>query len=146
MVTALFKSYEDFLLALCIWREARGQANITWIAIKHVILNRVAHPAGPYSKCKTITQTILRNAYPSRVAAQFSSFNRGDANSSLLPDPGYSADWRAFQDICTVVGMQTADPTGGADAYYDTSIPPPVWATQENFLCHLGAFKFHKLY
>lgn len=146
MVIDLIDQYEPLLLALCIWREGRGQARIVRIGIKHSILNRVAKPAGPYKNCRTITQNILRGAYPSKRAAQYSSFNRKDPNSSLLPDPGYKQDWKAFLECCALVEEDTQDPTGGADSYYDRSIDPPPWATGSNFKCQLGDILFHKLY
>lgn len=30
-----------------------------------------------------------------------------------------------------------------ADSYYDDSIPPPKWATKENFIVKLGRLNFH---
>ena len=144
MVT-LLDQYESILLALCMWREARGQSRRAKIAVKHVILNRAANPRGPYHNCHTVTQNVLRGAYPSKASAQFSSFNRKDLNSSLLPDPGYRQDWRAWIECCSIVEEGTDDPTGGATHYYDRSIDPPYWATADNWSCQIGDFMFHKL-
>ena len=146
MVITLIDYYEKILFAICMWREARNQPRLVRIGVKHAILNRVRKPAGPYAKCKTVIQNILRGAYPSKLAAQFSCFNRNDKNSSLLPDPGYKLDWIAFLECCAIVDEVTVDPTGGADHYYDVSIDPPYWATPENYVRKIGKLVFHKLY
>ena len=145
MVNSLEDQYESILFAIAIWREARNQVRLARLGVKHTIINRTGSPKGPYKNCRTITQNILRGAYPSKLAAQFSSFNRSDPNSSLLPDQGYKMDWRAFIECCRLVEEDTEDPTGGATHYYDVSISAPYWATPSTFLMQLGDLRFHKL-
>jgi spore germination cell wall hydrolase CwlJ-like protein len=36
-------------------------------------------------------------------------------------------------------------PVPGADSYYDTSIPPPKWATDATFVKKIGTLVFHNL-
>lgn len=131
-------SYPSFLAALCLWREARGESLWTQIAIKHVLLNRVAHPFGPYRHCQDLVSTIL-------CPAQFSSFNADDPNAKLLPNPAHAADWRAWLQCCGVVDRGEEDPTGGATHYFDDSIPAPAWADPSKLTIKIGRFSFYRL-
>jgi spore germination cell wall hydrolase CwlJ-like protein len=100
-------------------------------AVYHVIANRAA--AGRSWP-----------AYPERVclqAHQFSCWNSGDPQRDLYPKAGDNAYALAVA-ICAQPG---ADPTGGATAYYDQSIPTPPWATPKNFTVTIGRFHFHKV-
>jgi hypothetical protein len=138
-----YTNYSNFLLALCVWREARGCTTLERMGVKHVILNRVAKPAGPYLHCKSIPETILCHA-------QFSSFNPNDANTIKFPNPFDIEDYRAFAEICNIIDDPTTDPTNGADSYYNSRgvIVPPAWATrnQDKFKVQLGESLFYKLY
>lgn len=139
------ETYPNILLALCIWREARNQSRDARVGVKHVIMNRAARPAGPYRRCKTIQQNILQGAYPSKLPAQFSSFNHSDPNSSLLPNEDYAADWAAWLDCCAIVDEIEPDPTGGATYYFDTNIPAPRWADPKQFTVQIGKLRFYAL-
>src|SRR5437879_2493222 len=97
-------TYPNILLALCIWREARGQDTAVKSGVKHVILNRAVRPSGPYVHCPDVVSNIL-------APYQFSSFNRNDPNASLLPNPKNSVDWEAWVQCCAVVDMEDVDPT-----------------------------------
>lgn len=130
--------YSQVLLALCIWREARNQSKPAKTGVKHVILNRVADPKGPYRNCTDIVQTILK-------PYQFSSFLPKDANASLLPDPCKPAEWKAWLECCDVVDSSEADPTSGATHYFSVDIAPPAWATPDKFTIALGAFRFYRI-
>ena len=132
MTTA--ESYERSLLALCLYREARGESRDAKVGVKHVILNRLADPIPPYGLCDTIPKIIL-------CPRQFSSFNRLDPNSSLMP-LGTELAWL---ECCEVVDADTQDPTGGATHYYSDNIPAPAWAEPAKFTVQIGAFRFYKL-
>jgi len=132
------ETYPQFLLALCIWREARGQSRLAKLGVKHVILNRVAEPKGPYRKCSDLVRTIL-------APYQFSSFLRADLNSSRLPDPNSAGDWKAWLECCDVVDSTEPDPTGGATHYFSVDIMPPAWAEPSMFTKAIGAFRFFRI-
>ena len=125
-------------MALCIWREARGQSELAQAAIKHVIVNRVRNPVGPFVKCHDVVSTIL-------CPYQFSSFNRNDPNSSLIPNPVNVADWEAWKQVCFVVDEYQEDPTGGANYYFSVNITPPSWADPAKQTAQIGPFRFFKL-
>lgn len=133
------ESYPNLLIALCIWREARGESREGKIAVKHVILNRVAKPKGPYVNCKDIASTVL-------CPWQFSSFNPKDANASKLPRPADKADWEAWLECCAIVDEPTTDPVNGADHYFVNGTPVPNWATENKLVKYLGSHKFYKIY
>jgi|SRR5476651_597573 N-acetylmuramoyl-L-alanine amidase len=136
MLTA--EMYSSVLLALAIFREARGSSRQAKLAVKHVILNRVAHPSGPFSGCHDVVSNIL-------APFQFSSFNPKDPNSSLLPNPRLTAEWPAWLECCEVVDSNEADITGGANYYFDTSIKPPSWADPKRHTVDIDTFRFYRL-
>lgn len=133
-----FESYPQSLFALCIWREARSQGPDARRGVKHVLLNRTAHPSGPYQTCATLVANILQ-------PFQFSSFNPSDANAVRLPNPKNTLDWQAWQEICALVDEETTDPTGGANYYFSVQISAPQWADPLKETVRLGAFRFYKL-
>jgi len=137
--------YPNVLLALCLWREARGQSLEVKRAIRWVILNRVAHPSGPFVACRDLVSTIL-------CPRQFSSFNAGDPNAAKMPSPKNPADWAAWLACCAVVDEPTEDAsgasldtTGGANYYFDTSIQPPAWADPLKLTKQIDTTRFYKL-
>lgn len=140
-------NYDSFMIALCIWREARGSSLAAMTAVYHVILNRVADPRGRWPK--TIVQVILQHE-------QFSSFNANDPNAMkfpIQPVTGSSLDWDAWMNCCTVVANTslTADPTQGATNYVSVDsmgkVPSAAnsWAKAENLTYQVGAFRFFKV-
>lgn len=134
-------TYEQWLAALCIWREARGESLQAKTGVWHVIQNRVndEHRRWP----RSIPGVILQHE-------QFSSFNAGDPNAVRFPIPlaPESADWLAFLDAqLAVESPLNADPTNGANAY--ESLPEgakrPSWATPEALTVTIGAIRFYRL-
>ena len=140
--------YDKFIAALTIWREARGETLQAQNGVFHVILNRVSQSP--------------KNGWPKTVHGvcvqpwQFSSFNKNDINSSLWPMESHSADWNAWQNIVGLIESPLlADPTDGANFYFDNSISPPYmqWlgptATLEQLMdlktCSIGRLNFFKI-
>ena len=137
--------YDLFLMALCVWREARGQSMEAKRCVSWVIRNRADQPGwwgGP-----SIASVVLK-------PWQFSSFNQHDPNSSKLPlpaDPSWVASLIAAQEGFT---KSAKDPTLGATHYYDRSLDPdqnkpdhqPVWAVDGSYslLADVGDFHFYK--
>lgn len=135
-------TYEQWLTALCIWREARGEPIETKRAIWWVIYNRMndEHRRWP----RTIDAVILQRA-------QFSSFSSGDANATRFPIGSVpdSADWKAFLDCQTVV-LEThlGDPTAGATFYESEPTPPDPekqpWFDPANLTLTAGRTRFYR--
>lgn len=110
-------SYTNFLLALCIWREARGESLEGMRNIAHVIRNRAEDESTSWPD--DVIAVILQ-------PKQFSSFNNGDPNSTKFPFP---------EDISWQNAILATKPTSGtyeaygANHYYAASMKtPPEWA------------------
>lgn len=136
-------TYDLWIAALCLWREARGTTIAALRAIWWVIQNRVSDAQSRWPK--TIPGVILQNL-------QFSSFTAGDPNAARFPiepiPPALATpDWSAFLNCQAVVSSESPDPTNGANAY--ESLPPdaqkPEWADPEKITVTIGTIRFYKL-
>lgn len=110
--------YPAFLLALCAWREARGEGLVGMTAVCRVILNRVAAPGFPKSVVNVVLQTYA-----------FSSFNADDPNSHLFPaEPIFAMALNAAKS-----SLEADDPTGGAVFYFSPPLTraPRDWGRVE---------------
>ena len=132
-------AYPITLLALCIWREARGEVYATKQAVACSIRNRVQRPGWwghSWIGC------IL-------MPHQYSSFNRNDPNASKFPEANEPA-WQDSFDIATKVYQGTmGDNSAGATSYFDASLDddPPKWTTDgsNTHTVDLGRLRFYKL-
>lgn len=138
-------TYEQFLCAICLWREARGYSRTIMVAILHVMMNRRTDLGHRWSR--TLTGVICQ-------PDQFSSFNAGDPNATKFPQPPQpgnlpSPDWKAFQQAMEVVMSEheySDDPTRGATNY--ESCQPgklPSWALPDKMTLQAEPFRFYKL-
>ena len=136
-----------FMLALCIWREARNQRRDAKLAVACVIRNRANHP-----KIKW-----WGNGYFEVITApwQFTSFNKPtpkniDPNVHLFPSPKDHVSWVSWLECLAVAQevyeMTVKDVTEGADHYFDKSLDnrPPTWAKSYRFIKDIGNFHFYK--
>lgn len=132
------ESYDPFLFALAIWREARGEPLAGKIGVAWAIRNRMTDAARRWPR--TAGGVILQ-------PAQFSSFNAGDPNAAKIP-PANDAAWL---ECCRVVDAVTVsasenDPTQGANHYH--SLPEqaawPNWAEPSKQTAIIGRFHFYK--
>lgn len=135
-------NYSEWLAAVCIWREARGQSIAAKTAIWWVIQNRANDKQRRWPR--TVSGVIAQHL-------QFSSMTHaGDLNLTLWPvEPmsgQASVDWNAFLDCVNVVqAPMGGDPVGGANLY--ESEPPdsrPSWAKPEMMTAEIGPFRFYK--
>jgi spore germination cell wall hydrolase CwlJ-like protein len=126
---------DTFLLALAVYREARGEDLAAMIAVGCVIRNRVQHP-GWYGR--TWFEVITR-------PYQFSSFNLGEPNSIVFGSPTDRA-WQDSVSAALSVMGGAPDPTGGAKFYFDESTlkDPPKWASTYVRTADIGEFRFYK--
>jgi N-acetylmuramoyl-L-alanine amidase len=105
-----------FMLALCLWREARGEGRTGMIAVGCVVRNRVIRDGQSY-----YAETVRRLQFSSLTA-------KGDPELTLWPvenDPS----WQTAQALAqSIISEDVQDITGGATLYYATSIPfPATW-------------------
>ena len=134
-----YDSYSDHdLLALCIWREARGETRDGKFAVGCSIRNRVNHPRWWGRDYRS----VILDPW------QYSSFNAADPNSNKFPHPGDSA-YDDCEACATSVLNGDADMTGGAVSYFDKSLDanPPTWPSSPQFAhsVDIGAFHFYAL-
>jgi len=133
------QAWELSLLALCVWREARGESLQGKIAVAWSIRNRVTKPGVTW--WGDDWEEVIEHKF------QYSSFNPDDPNAKKLPgDPSKDASWRdsllAAEQAYTGAGL---DPTNGATHYYAPSVvAAPAWTKDKNsvFKTKIGAHEF----
>lgn len=130
-MTATADIYPTFLLALCAWREARGEPTEAQRGVIHVVLNRAAKPSW---WGKDVVSCVI-------CPYQFESFNHNDPNAVKFPQPGDAV----FANIMVMAVAPGDDPTGDATHYYSIDISMPVWATTMTFTVQIGHIRFYKL-
>ena len=131
------------LLALCIYREARGESIDGKRGVAHVIANRANQPSwwnSPAADYPTLWHATILKPW------QFSSFNSNDPNSNKWPHDDDPA-WTECLSVASGVylGMDMPDPTDGAQYYYDTSIGwPKAWGSESEYTntFNTGRLKF----
>lgn len=133
------------MLALCLWREARGEPLEAKAAVACSIRNRVAKP----SWWGTGWLGVLTKKW------QYTSMTgTGDPNLEKWPQEA-DTSWLACLAIAYAVhGGQLDDPTSGATHYFDNSLDPgpgkpdrrPEWALGGSLVhtVDVGAFHFFK--
>jgi N-acetylmuramoyl-L-alanine amidase len=137
-----YESYDDVnLLALCIWREARGEVNDAQLGVGCSIRNRVNNPSWYNHHQGSYRATIL-------MPWQYSSFNTNDPNSTKYPDPNDAVWLQCLENASLIINGNCDDNTSGAISYYDKSLDsnPPKWATDGEMIktVDLGRIHFFK--
>ena len=125
-------TYDEWMMALCIWREARGEPAKGKIAVGEVIRNRM-QAKGRWRS--TIVGVITQ-------PKQFSAFNTGDPNTTKFPK-GSGPAWKA----CCVAArkvMEETDFSRGAN-HYHTKAVKPYWSKGKTPVCGIGNHLFYKL-
>lgn len=128
-----------FILALCTYREARGETKLGKKMVAQVVENRVQDPRWPDTYSSVILQPY-----------QFSSFNSNDSQSKIFPPTSYDStpNMSAWNDCWEVAGEVLDEPediTKGANHYFADSIPAPAWATKDKFIVKVGHHEFYRL-
>lgn len=128
-----YTTYEQAMLALLVWREARGELHQAKIAVCFSVLNRVQNPKWWGT---TLGAVIAKKWQYSSMAAP------GDPNLIQYPLPQDLSFQDCLLAVNAVIAKTESNPVAGADSYYDVSIPPPKWAKPEQFVKQVGAFRF----
>lgn len=124
-----------FMLALCIWREARGETLQGKRLVASVIRNRVEDPKRwPNTYVGVITQPW-----------QFSSFNANDPNSAKFPEDGTDAfgPWNECVAAATAV-LESDVPFTTANHYHTVNVSPK-WRDDTKIVAREGHHIFYKL-
>jgi spore germination cell wall hydrolase CwlJ-like protein len=129
---------EQFMLALAIWREARGEPVNAQIAVGCSIRNRTLRATWWNDRTAASYTAVILQPY------QYSSFNASDPNATKIPnyrDPNF----REILGIAaSIIDGTQEDTTSGATHYFDSSIDPPSWTTEMTEVLDLPPFKFFK--
>ena len=130
------KSVDVVLVALVIWREARGESSQGKLGVAAVIRNRAAMPGWWGNDVMSVCVKPW----------QFTSMTgAGDANLIKWPKAS-DTSWQ--QSLAAAEMMLTdgaADPTSGATHYHDVSIEKPTgWGDKIEFITQIGKLKFYK--
>ncbi len=120
-----------FMLALCVWREARNQSQLGKNLVAAVIKNRVQDPRWPDTYVGVVTQR-----------RQFSSFNAGDPNATLFPLET-DGSWKGCVVAADVV-LSSREPLTSANHYHTVDVHP-VWADASKVVAREGAHIFYCL-
>ena len=110
---------DEQLMALCVWREARGEGILGKRGVCHVILNRIKK-GGWWGGT---VQGVVLHKY------QFSSFNANDPNSKLWPADD-EADWLdCLEEARAALAGESEDVTSGATFYWSRPLTatPQAW-------------------
>lgn len=132
------QAWEYCLLALCVWREARGESWQGKLGVAWSIRNRVMRPGQTW--WGDDWETVILKRW------QYSSFNADDPNARLIPgDPTTDFSWAQCLSVAEdVYSNSVADPTNGATHYHAASMnPPPKWAETAQFKVQLGNHLFY---
>jgi spore cortex-lytic enzyme len=116
-------SNDTYLLARCVYAEARGEPYTGMVAVAAVVLNRVKHPDFPNSIAGVIYQPWA-----------FTCVNDGQIN--LSPN---STALKAARDA-----LNGWDPTNGCIYYYNPSTTTNSWIWSRPILLVIGKHNFAK--
>lgn len=120
---------DDFIHALCIWREARGEGITGMQAVSNVIRNRA-------KKSKlTIYEEITKPLQFSAITA------KGDPMLNVYPKSN-DKQWLEAQDIVDTENLE--DITNGATHYFNPNVVMPSWADKLTKIGSIGNHDFYK--
>lgn len=128
--------YERVLLAIVLWREARGESKACRIQVACCVRNRVRHPkwwGNDYVSC------IIKKW-------QFSSMtDPKDRQLTTWPAPSDHVFEECLQIASDVIDEKVKPTFPGADSYYDSSILPPAWASPDRRCGVIGKITFYNI-
>lgn len=120
-----------YMLALCVWREARGESMRGKQLVAQVIKNRSTDGRWPHDITSVIVQPF-----------QFSSFNPNDPNARDWPRP---ADVSWFDSVSAADSvLQETAPFSPANHYHAIGITPS-WADSSKITETEGHHIFYRL-
>lgn len=123
------------LVALTVWREARGEPRQGKLAVAHSIMNRVLAPGWWGSDVPTVVGK----------AWQYSSLT-DPKDPQLVMWPRWDPGWVECLEVARAAVLGTEPhPAPGADSYFAVSIPAPKWADPAKFVAQIGHHRFFNL-
>lgn len=120
-----------FILALTVWREARGESPRGKLLVAQVIENRVQDKRWPDTYVGVATQRL-----------QFSSFNRNDANAFLFPAEN-DTTWQ--ESVAAADGVLNAATSFTSANHYHVIGLSPAWRDDTKIVATEGHHVFYQL-
>lgn len=120
-----------FILALAVWREARGESPLGQLLVAQTIENRVQDPRWPETYELVVTQPW-----------QFSAFNKDDPNALKFPTETDPA-WATCVAVAHAV-LAAPRPFTSANHYHTTGVSP-AWKRDDKLVMREGAHLFYAL-
>lgn len=121
------------MLALVVWREARGETPEAQFAVACSILNRVKRP----SWWGHDLLGVLGKKW------QYSSMAAPN-DPQLILWPQIDGSWcEALSIARAALNESEPNPVPGADSYYDDSISAPAWTKAARFVQKIGRLNFY---
>ena len=132
------ENYEGFLLALTLWREARGEDYDAKVGVGCVIRNRVRMAPAQGFRSNYLGNILKPYA--------FSSFNHNDPNATLFPMSTALPSWVECCKAAEAVMANCGDPTSGAVFYFSPPVeyPPKEWGNVIPTV-KIGRLRFYKI-
>lgn len=125
-----WSDWDKALLALVMWREARGEGREGMRAVGHVVKNRVKFTEWD----KVIT-----------AKWQFSSMAApGDPQLTVWPQAGDLVFELAMSLAEAIYSGEDADNTNGATHYFNPNVVLPTWAAAMTKVASIGHHDFYK--
>lgn len=141
MLLTAWNYYEITLLALTLWREARGESTDAKIAVAHTVKNRIDNPGW------------WGNDWISVLTKKWQYSSLTDPNDKQLTT-WPKADDHVFEECLSIAEMVVRgvynSPLKGIDSYYDDSLQGdlrPKWAKEhpERFVGKIGRLNFYNM-
>lgn len=132
------RAYQEVLLALLIWREARGEDELARQAVACCVRERVNRPGWWGDDWVSVCS----------LKYQFSSLGApGDPQLIIWPQSWDSNFSQCLAIAAGVIAGQIKHPAPGANSYFDDSIKnhPPDWAKPENYCGKIGKLNFYRV-
>lgn len=120
-----------YLLALCIWRESRGEPVEGKILVAQTIKNRVDDGRWPDTYSAVITQPL-----------QFSAFNKNDIQVNYYPKPD-DKEWADCVAVADLI-MDLREQVSKCNHYHNKTVKPN-WADPTKVTNRVGNHIFYSL-
>ena len=122
------------LLALCVYREARGEIYTAKLAVAYTVVTRAAH--GGWWGDSIMSVLRCPDQYTSMTHA-------GDPNLVVLPGPADPFWDDSVQAARAALSKSVPNPAPGSDSYYSGDVVP-YWAASATLVGQVGDFRFYR--
>jgi spore germination cell wall hydrolase CwlJ-like protein len=130
------KAYQEIMLALLIWREARSEPYAGQVAVACTVRDRVVHPKWWGNDYISV---ITKKWQYSSIAAP------NDQQLILYPQAGDEKFKVCLGVASGVIAGILKHPMPSSDSYYATYIPAPDWATPDKLVGKIGQHNFYNI-